>query len=50
MKENKYDCDDFLEKYSNFPRSVEGLSAVGEWHEVKKLLPDFKGKRVLHYG
>lgn len=50
MKENKYDNDKFFEEYSNFPRSVEGLNAAGEWHELKKLLPDFKGKRVLDIG
>lgn len=50
MKENKYDSDDFFEKYSNFPRSREGLNAAGEWHELKKLLPGFKGKRVLDIG
>lgn len=50
MKENKYDDEIFFEEYSRFPRSVEGLSAAGEWHELKKLLPDFKGKRVLDIG
>lgn len=50
MKENRYDDEDFFEKYSAFPRSVEGLSAAGEWHEFRKLLPDFAGKRVLDMG
>ena len=50
MKENKYDSDDFFEKYSNFPRSREGLNAAGEWHELKKMLPAFPGKRVLDIG
>lgn len=50
MKENKYDDGDFFEKYSQMPRSVEGLQAAGEWHELKKLLPDFKRKRVLDLG
>lgn len=50
MKENKYDDDRFFEAYSRFPRSVEGLNAAGEWHELKKMLPDFKGKRVLDVG
>ena len=50
MKENIYDNDSFFEKYSRFPRSVEGLSAAGEWHELKKLLPDFQGRRVLDIG
>lgn len=50
MKENKYDDNNFFEKYSNFPRSVEGLSAAGEWHELKKMLPDFMDKHVLDIG
>lgn len=50
MKENKYDDEQFYEAYSRFPRSVEGLNAAGEWHELKKLLPDFTGKRVLDIG
>lgn len=50
MKENKYDDENFFEAYSRFPRSVEGLSAAGEWHEFKKMLPDFKGKNVLDIG
>lgn len=50
MKQNKYDNDAFFEAYSQFPRSVEGLNAAGEWHELQRLLPDFKGKRVLDIG
>jgi SAM-dependent methyltransferase len=50
MKENKYDDETFFAQYSRFPRSVEGLNAAGEWHELKKLLPDFQDKRVLDIG
>lgn len=50
MKENKYDQDRFFNAYSAFPRSVQGLGAAGEWHALKELLPDFKGKRVLDIG
>lgn len=50
MKENKYDDATFFDAYSRFPRSVEGLRAAGEWYELEKLLPDFKGKRVLDLG
>lgn len=50
MKENVYDNNDFFEKYSQFPRSVAGLSAAGEWHELQKMLPDFQGKQVLDIG
>ena len=50
MRENNYDNPEFFEQYARFPRSVEGLSAAGEWHELKRLLPDFSGKRVLDLG
>lgn len=50
MKENKYDEIDFFEKYSQMTRSQKGLEGAGEWHELKKLLPDFKGKSVLDLG
>ena len=50
MKENKYDNEQFFEAYSKFPRSVEGLTAAGEWHELQKMLPSFTGKRVLDIG
>ncbi len=50
MKENKYDDAVFFEKYSQMTRSTAGLSGAGEWSELKKLLPDFAGKRVLDLG
>lgn len=50
MKENKYDDLEFFNEYSKMSRSVEGLTAAGEWHELKKMLPDFKDKKVLDLG
>ncbi|MCR1899818.1 class I SAM-dependent methyltransferase [Irregularibacter muris] len=50
MKENKYDSIQFFNQYKQMPRSMVGLQAAGEWHELKKMLPDFKGKRVLDLG
>ena len=50
MKENKYDDKIFFEKYSQMDRSKKGLAGAGEWHELKKMLPDFKEKRVLDLG
>ncbi len=50
MKENKYDNPEFFDQYSNMQRSKEGLQGAGEWHQLKKMLPDFKGKRVLDLG
>lgn len=48
--ENAYDKKKFFEKYSRMDRSVKGLQGAGEWHELKKMLPDFRGKRVLDLG
>lgn len=31
-------------------RSQQGLAGAGEWETLKKLLPDFKEKRVLDLG
>jgi SAM-dependent methyltransferase len=50
MKENKYDDPQFFEQYSQMQRSVKGLEGAGEWHVLQKILPDFKGKRVLDLG
>lgn len=50
MKENRYDDEEFFNKYSQMNRSVKGLSGAGEWRELEKLLPDFHGKRVLDLG
>ncbi|MDF2985284.1 MAG: methylase involved in ubiquinone/menaquinone biosynthesis [Eubacterium sp.] len=50
MKQNKYDDSVFFDKYSNMDRSRNGLEAAGEWHELRKMLPDFRGKRVLDLG
>ena len=50
MKENKYDDDSFFSRYSMMSRSVNGLKGAGEWHALKTILPEFKGKRVLDLG
>lgn len=50
MKENKYDKQSFFDKYLQMNRSIYGLDGAGEWHELKKLLPDFKNKKVLDLG
>jgi len=50
VRENKYDDEQFFGAYSRFARSVHGLSAAGEWYELKKLFPDFNNKRVLDIG
>ncbi|VIE93360.1 methyltransferase, type 11 family [Clostridioides difficile] len=50
MKQNKYDDDKFFNKYSKMERSINGLAGAGEWHTFRKMLPNFKGKRVLDLG
>jgi SAM-dependent methyltransferase len=50
MKENIYDHPSFFEAYGNMMRSRKGLEGAGEWQALKRLLPDFKGKRVLDLG
>ena len=47
MKENKYDDNIFFKSMS---RSQQGLAGAGEWETLRKLLPDFKDKRVLDLG
>lgn len=50
MKENKYDDVNFFNQYKQMARSISGLKAAGEWHELQKMLPNFTGKRVLDLG
>lgn len=50
MQENKYDDLDFFNRYKKMARSVNGLEAAGEWHELRGMLPNFRGKRVLDLG
>ena len=40
----------FFEKYSQMDRSKKGLDGAGEWHVLKQMLPDFRGKRILDLG
>ncbi|EOI06809.1 hypothetical protein UAY_00151 [Enterococcus moraviensis ATCC BAA-383] len=47
---NEYDNPSFFDAYSQMDRSKKGLKGAGEWHELKKLLPDFTGKTVLDLG
>lgn len=50
MKENKYDNPSFFDQYEKMLRSQLGLEGAGEWHALKSMLPDFKGKNVLDLG
>lgn len=50
LQQNKYDDPRFFEKYQRMPRSIEGLSAAGEWTQLRAMLGDLKDKRVLDLG
>lgn len=50
MKENKYDHPSFFDQYEKMLRSRIGLEGAGEWHVLKRMLPDFKDKKVLDLG
>lgn len=50
MKENKYDDINFFNEYKKMLRSVKGLEGAGEWHELEKMMPNFKDKDVLDLG
>lgn len=47
---NEYDNEHFFNEYANMARSREGLSAAGEWHQLKTLFPPLQGKSVLDLG
>lgn len=50
MKDNRYDEPVFFDRYSRMLRSEKGLAGAGEWHVLREMLPDFRGKRVLDLG
>ena len=41
---NEYENEAFFQQYAEMSRSREGLSAAGEWHQLKPLLPSPEGK------
>lgn len=47
---NEYDNPMFFEEYAKMSRSKDGLSAAGEWHQLKPLFPPLQGKTVLDLG
>ena len=50
MKQNKYDDKNFFSAYEKMPRSIKGLEGAGEWHILKKLIPNLRNKSVLDLG
>lgn len=47
---NEYDDEKFFTEYSKMARSLRGLSAAGEWSQLKHLIPPLEGKSVLDLG
>ena len=47
---NEYDNSEFFGRYAQMPRSSRGLSAAGEWGQLKELFPDMGGRAVLDLG
>ena len=44
---NEYDNKKFFDEYAKMPRSREGLSAAGEWHQLKPLFATvYKGNII----
>lgn len=50
MTQNIYDNAQFFERYSQLPRSVEGLEGAPEWPALRALLPDLGGAKVADLG
>ncbi len=50
MPNTQYDNEEFFSEYAKMPRSMYGLDAAGEWHQLKPLFPQLSGKDVLDLG
>ena len=47
---NIYDDPAFFRAYRQMDRSRKGLEGAGEWHQLKRLFPEIRGKAVLDLG
>jgi SAM-dependent methyltransferase len=50
VTQNVYDDDAFFARYSQLPRSLQGLPGAPEWPVLRSLLPALNGCRVLDLG
>ena len=50
MTQNIYDDPAFFDGYSRLPRSVGGLDAAPEWPELRAMLPEVRGRRIVDLG
>lgn len=50
MSQNIYDESEFFENYLKLDRQTKGLDGAPEWPQLRAMLPDLKGARVLDLG
>jgi SAM-dependent methyltransferase len=50
LAQNIYDQPAFFDGYSQIPRSRLGLAGAPEWPDLKAMLPDVRGLRILDLG
>ncbi|KAI1110095.1 methyltransferase domain protein [Nemania sp. NC0429] len=50
MSQNLYDRSEFFEKYIKINRQTKGLDGAPEWPQLRAMLPNLKGARVLDLG
>ena len=50
MRQNIYDDPEFFARYSELPRSREGLPGAIEWPQLRAMLPKLDGLRILDLG
>ena len=48
--QSEYDNPTFFEEYAKMARSRKGLSAAGEWTQLRRLFPPLEGKAMLDLG
>lgn len=50
MSQNIYDNPSVFEEYIKFPRQVQGLDAAPEWSNLRAMIPDLHGLKLLDLG
>ncbi len=50
MSQNIYDTPDFFDNYAQMARSKLGLDGALEWPQLRSMLPEMEGLRVLDLG
>ncbi|KAI3331727.1 methyltransferase domain protein [Xylariaceae sp. AK1471] len=50
MSQNIYDQHEFFENYIKLDRQTKGLDGAPEWPQLRAILPNLKGARVLDLG